>query len=177
MQDNSFEEHKRRFRLEEGLLILLLLLSLIGIAITNFSAEDGYGYWLIMVLVFALLAISISWLQSKNRDIDLGSIAKEQSLHWLSTVLIASGAFFLQKSGRLDEFSASLVVLLILALATMLDGIRIGWQFSLVGFFLAACAVIVAFVEQFMLACSGLAILIVAATIAWEIWMHKRAYQ
>jgi len=87
------------------------------------------------------------------------------------------GAFLLQQSGRLDETSASLVVLLILALATMLDGIRIGWQLSLVGFFLGACAVLIAYLEQFMLVAGLLAIVIIACTIIWEIWTHKRAYR
>lgn len=175
--DSQFVEHRRRFRIEEGIFILLLLLSLLGIGITHFSPEDGYGYWLMMVLVFGLLAVLITWLQAKKTDIDFAAIVKEQTLHWATSLLVVGGAFLLQKSGRLDESSASLVVLLILSLATMLDGIRIGWQFSLVGFFLGACAIIVAYLEQFMLASSLLALAIIACTILWEIWIHKRAYQ
>lgn len=177
LEENQFVEHRRRFRIEEGIFILLLLLSLVGVGITDFSPEDGYGYWLMMVLVFGLLAILVTWLQAKKSDIDFAAIVKEQTLHWSTSLLVVGGAFLLQKSGRLDETSASLVILLILSLATMLDGIRIGWQFSLVGFFLGACAIIVAYLEQFMLAAASLAIGIIAVTILWEIWIHKRAYQ
>lgn len=177
MQDNQFIEHRRRFRIEEGILILLLLLSLGGIGVTHFSPDDGYGYWLMMVLVFGFLAVLISWLQAKKGEIDFGAIVKEQTLHWTASLVVVGGAFLLQQSGRIDKFSASLVMLLILALATMLDGIRIGWQFSLVGFFLGACAIILAYFEQFMLVASLLAVGIIACTILWEIWIHKRAYR
>lgn len=177
MEDDQFVEHRRRFQIEEGIFILLLILSLVGIGITDFSPEDGYGYWLIMVLVFGMLAVLISWLQAKKGDTDFGAIVKEQTLHWVTSLIVVGGAFLLQQSGRLDESSASLVVLLILSLATMLDGIRIGWQFSLVGFFLGACAIIVAYLEQFMLASALLAIAIIACTILWEVRMHKRAYR
>lgn len=176
-EDEKFVQHRRRFRIEEGIFILLLILSLVGIGITDFSPHDGYGYWLMMVLVFGLLAVLISWLQAKKADTDFGAIVKEQTLHWATSLIVVGGAFLLQQSGRLDESSASLVVLLILSLATMLDGIRIGWQFSLVGFFLGACAIIVAYLEQFMLAASLLAVAITACTIFWEIWIHKRAYR
>ncbi len=175
-QDSQLIEHRRRFQIEEGIFILLLLLSLVGIGITDFSPEDGYGYWLIMVLVFGLLAVLVSWFQSKKGDVDFGAIIKEQTLHWTASLIVVGGAFLLEQAGKLDESSASLVVLLLLSLATMLDGIRVGWQLSLVGFFLGACAIIIAYVEQFMLASALLAIVIITCTILWEVWTHKRAY-
>ncbi len=176
MEDDHSIDHRRRFQIEEGIFILLLILSLVGIGVTHFSPEDGYTYWLVMVLIFGLLAVLVSWLQSKKGDTDFGAIVKEQTLHWTTSLIVVGGAFLLQQSGKLDESSASLVVLLLLSLATMLDGIRVGWQLSLVGFFLGACAIIIAYFEQFMLASALLAILIITGTIIWEVWTHKRAY-
>lgn len=170
-------ENRRRLQIEEGIFILLIMLSLLGIGITHFEPEDGYGYWLFMVLIFGMLAVLITWLKSKQTASDLSHIVKEQALHWFSTLLVVAGAFFLEQSGRIDEFSASLVILLILSLATMLDGIRIGWQLSLVGFFLGACAVILAFVENFMPATSILAIIIISGSIFWELRKHKQLNQ
>ncbi len=113
MQNDQFIEHRRRFRIEEGIFILLLLLSLLGIGITHFSPEDGYGYWLMMVLVFGWLAVLITWLQSKKNGGNSGAIVKEQSLHWACSLIVVGGAFLLEQSGRIDEQSASLVILLI----------------------------------------------------------------
>lgn len=165
---------KRNFHIEEGILIFLLILSLAGIAITDYSPDDGYGYWLIMVFVFALFAILIAWLQSKHNDGDFAEIVKEQSLHWSTSLLVVVGAFLLQKSGQLSPATASLVILLLLSLATMLDGLRIGWRFSLVGLYLGVSSVIRAFYGSIMWLDTLIAIIIVAATFFWGYWMNQR---
>ncbi|MCK4841303.1 MAG: hypothetical protein KAT04_05405 [Methylococcales bacterium] len=174
MQENQYISEQRKFQVEEGILILLLILSLVGIAITAFSPDDGYGYWIIMVFVFASFAILIAWLQSKHKNGEFKEIVKEQSLHWLTSLLVVAGAFLLQKSGQLTAESAGLVILLILSLATMLDGLRIGWHFSLVGLFLGASSVIGAFYQAFIWIDSAIAITIVFLTFLWEFWMNKR---
>jgi hypothetical protein len=79
----------------------------------------------------------------------------------------------LHKSGNLSDIGVSLVILLILALATMLDGMRIGWQFTLLGFFLAAWAVIIAYVKPFIWVCAGLALLVVTGTVLWGLRLRK----
>lgn len=165
----------RHIGLEETVFIILVILSLLGISITDYSPHDGYGYWLMMVFVFAALSIFVSWLQSKTNEQDFGALVKLQLMHWLHTLFIVGSAFLLNKSGQLTDTGASLVILLILALSTMLDGYRIGWQFSLLGFFLAGCAIIIAYVAQFMLACIGLGILVVMATFFWNYWVRKKA--
>ncbi len=178
MQENQLINDQRKFQIEEAILILLLILSLVGNGITDFSPDDGYTYWLIMVVVFGLFAILIAWLQSKKHDVvDFTAILKEQFMHWSASLLIVGGTFLLQKSGQLSEVSASLVILLILSLATILDGIRIGWHFSLVGLFLGISAIVIAYSESFMWINALIAIVIVAATISWEAWITKRNSQ
>ncbi len=174
MSEEAFISKKRKIQIEETILIILLLLSLLGIGITDFSPDDGYGYWIIMVIVFALCAILIAWLQSKKHDVNnFTSILREQFMHWSTSLVVVGGAFLLQKSGQLTETSASLVILLILALATMLDGIRIGWRFSVVGLYLGVSSVVVAYVEDFMWVEILIAIATVVLTIFWEVWLNK----
>ncbi|MCQ8103340.1 hypothetical protein NP590_04405 [Methylomonas sp. SURF-2] len=165
--------HPRHFGLEQAIFIIMLLLSLLGMVVTDFSRHDGYGYWLIMVLVFGVLSIFVSWLQSKRSEIEFGDIVKEQASHWLLTLLIVVAAFLVQKSGQLTETSASLVILLLLAMATMLDGKRIGWQFTLIGFYLAGSAIIIAYVEAFIWACGGLGVAVIIGTFLWKKWVIK----
>ena len=76
---------------------------------------------------------------------------------------------------ELSESTASLMILLILALATMLDGLRIGWQFSLLGFYLAACALMVVYIDSFEWGCAGLAVLVVAGSLLWAIRLSKQS--
>ncbi len=173
---NSLNE-KRQFQVEEGVLIFLLLLSLAGIIITDYSPLDGYTYWLIIVLIFAVLAIFIAWLQDKQHNLDnFADILKEQAMHWGASLLTIGGVFLLQKAELLTEINGTPVILLILSLATILDGIRIGWRFSLVGFFLGISAIVIAYSEYFLLVTSLIALLIVGFTIALEFWLHKKRY-
>ena len=91
---------------------------------------------MIMVFVFALFAITIAWLQSKHRITDFKKILREQSLHWFTSLLVVEGVFSLQRSEHLTPANAGLVIMMILAQSTILDGLRVGWRFSLVGIFL-----------------------------------------
>ena len=169
-QDSTQSQH---FAIEQIVFVVLMIMSLLGMVIMRFSQQDGYAYWLFMVLVFSILSIFVSKLQSKIKDIDFNAIVKEQGLHWLHTLIIVGISSLLHKSGQLSDMGASLVILLILALATMLDGMRIGWQFSVLGFFLAASTVIIAYVELFIWACAGLAIVVIIGTYFWELRQYK----
>ncbi|MDD5579970.1 MAG: hypothetical protein PHY16_11915 [Methylobacter sp.] len=175
MSEDSLIIPKKRFHIEEALLTLLLILSLVGIGITDFSPADGYGYWIIMVFVFALFSIIIGWRQSKHRSVDFKKILREQSIHWSTSLLIVGGAFLIQKSGRIESDDIGLVILLILSLSTILDGLRVGWRFSVVGIFLGVSAVIAVYTEHFLWIELLIALLIVLTTIIWEIWQAKKA--
>ncbi|MGZ8226498.1 MAG: hypothetical protein ACXWT3_07675 [Methylococcaceae bacterium] len=163
-----------KFYIEEIVLILMLILSLLGMWITDFSPVDGYGYWILMVFVFALFAISIAWLQSKHGLSDFKAILREQSLHWFTSLLVVEGMYSLQRAGHFSEEDAGLLVMMILAQSTILDGVRIGWRFGLVGVFLGISAVIAAYTDHFFWIELLLATGIVAATILGEFWTRKR---
>jgi hypothetical protein len=173
MPEDILITEKRRFHIEEAILALLLILSLVGIGITDFSPADGYGYWIIMVFLFGLSAMLIGWQQSKHRSEDFKIILREQSIHWAVSYLVVGGAFLILQSGRIAEAETGLIILLILSLSTILDGLRVGWRFSLVGLFLGVAAVIAAYTPHFLWIELGIAVLIVTATIFWELHLEK----
>ena len=175
MPEDTLITTQSRFQIEEGILILLLILSLVGIGITDYSPADGYGYWLIMVVVFAAFAIFIGWLQSKHRAEDFKLILREQSLHWATSWWVVGGVFLIHQPGRIADDDAGLIILLILSLSTMLDGLRVGWRFSLVGLFLWTSAIIAAYTEHFLWLQMLIAVLIVIGTIFWQFWQEKRS--
>lgn len=175
MSEDPLITTQSRFQIEEGILILLLILSLVGIGITDYSPADGYGYWLIMVVVFAAFAILIGWLQSKHRAEDFQLILREQSLHWATSLWVVGGVFLIHQPGRIADDDAGLIILLILSLSTMLDGLRVGWRFSLVGLFLWISAIIAAYTEHFLWLQMLIAVLIVIGTIFWQFWQEKRS--
>jgi hypothetical protein len=172
LKENNTQRH---FYIEEVILILLLTLSLVGVRITDYSPVDGYGYWIIMVFVFALLAITIAWLQSKHRITYFKKILYEQSWHWLTSLLVVEGVFSLQKTEHLTQENAGLIIMMILAQSTILDGLRVGWRFGLVGIFLGISAIITENTHHFFWIEMIIAVLIVAVTIIIEVWQRKKA--
>jgi hypothetical protein len=173
--DPTLITEKRKFQLEEAILILLLILSLVGIGITDFSPSDGYWYWIAMIVVFCLAAIFIGWMQSKQHFKDFKKLFFEQLFHWCSSMLVVGAAFSLLHSGHLRPDSTGLVILLILSLATFLDGLRVGWRFSMNGLFLGVSAVIVGYVQRFMWIEILLAVGIVGFTFLVDYWRARRS--
>lgn len=158
--NNSTESSNTRSHhlLEDVFLVILILLTMLGIYISDVSSFDesgtadidGYLYWMIMIFVFAISAMLISMVQSKHRMIDFKHILIEQSLHWFGAILALFGVLLLVHAGSLSHESATLVFLLVLSLATYLDGIRIGWRFGLIGNYLGLAAVVMAYSDNFM---------------------------
>ncbi|WP_020482830.1 hypothetical protein [Methylomonas sp. MK1] len=163
---------KRHFVIEQVVFILLIVLSLAGIYITNFNPDDGYGYWLLMVFVFGLLSVFVAWLQSKSSEANFGAVLKAQGMHWLHTIIVVIAASFLNKSGQMTGVAADLVILLVLGLSAMLNGYHVGWEFSLLGFFLVGCAIIIGYIPAFIWASVILAIVIVTASFMRAFWFR-----
>jgi len=167
------QEPKRHFVIEQIVFILLIILSLAGIYITSFNPDDGYGYWLLMVFVFGLLSVFVAWLQSHDTDVSFGEVLKAQGMHWLHTIIVVIAASFLNKSGQLTGVTADVVILLVLGLSAMLEGYHVGWEFSLLGFFLVGCAIIIGYIPAFIWASVVLAITIIIASLMRGLWFRS----
>lgn len=161
--------------MDEAVLIVLVLLSLGGIVVSTFAIQDDYLYWLGMIPVFWLGAILSSWAQVRRTQSDEAHDLKRllwiELLHWGGTLAAVIGVFILQYLQALNDSATALVMLLILALSTYLNGIRIGWRFSLLGVFLGLTAVLTAYVEKFL----PLATLLATALIVFSIYRGRRS--
>jgi hypothetical protein len=155
--------------LEVILLLILIVLSLLGIYIMKSSPSDGYLYWIVMIFIFGMAAMLISFTQAKlSKEHVFRDIWIEQSLHWLGAILAMCGVVLLLQAKNISLESTSLVMMLILSLATYLDGIRIGWRFSLVGNYLGLAMVAIAFLDNFMWVLYLIAIITVALVAVHE---------
>lgn len=168
-ENSTSNETPRGIAIDEIVLIILVVLSLIGMGITHFSPQESFMYWLVMIFTFGIAAMVAGWWQAKEKGHVRGHLIKElfflQSLHWLGSLLTVLGVFVLLQNGRMSNETAGLVILLILGLATFLDGIRIGWRFSLAGVFLSSTALVAALVKNFVPVMIVMGVVVVAATI------------
>lgn len=161
---------KSRPVIEEIIMVVLIMLSLGGIAVMSYHRAEGYPYWIVMVFIFALSAILISFTQAKHNNEDYGDIVKEQLFHWGGTFLALGGVLVLSLDDLdgFNEKTEGYAILLILSLATYLDGLRFSWRFALVGNFLGLTAVVMAYTVYFMWVLYAVALLIIGLVIFWD---------
>ena len=162
----------RSFGAQEVVLLGLVLLSGIGIAVSNVSSGRGFRYWLAMVPVFgALSAVAAAW-EARRRGAGVAPAVAREVLHWAGLAVAVYLIYLLQVSGRLAEDALGPVALLALALTSYLAGIRADWRFCVVGGILACAVAATALIEQFLwvLALPALGIVVVAGLL----WMRSR---
>jgi hypothetical protein len=78
------------------------------------------------------------------------SLVTSQLFHWGSTLIAVMVVYAFFHSGQIQNETVSLVILLILSLSTFLDGIHVGWQFSVIGVLLAISAVIISYLDEYI---------------------------
>ena len=166
--DTKSKKETRKYRLGVETLALMaaFILSVIGIGITDFYPMASYRYWGAMTLILATIGIVLGWAHQKKLNLPVRELFITQMVHWGATMAAIAGVFFLLKAGRLNYENTGLVVLLILALATFLDGYRFSWSFSVLGMMMFISAVIGAYIEQYAwvvliaIVCTAVAIIV-----------------
>lgn len=147
------------------------LISLVGIAITDFSASRSYLYWVAIAPVFAGVSLYAGWARARRAGQTAGDIMLRQLLHWSALPIAVYVVYLMQMTGRLNREDAGLVALLTLALTTFLAGIHFDWRLAVLGVVLAAGALFAALVEEFF----WVFLLAAIPVVAWVVWRGRRA--
>jgi hypothetical protein len=153
---------KRLFGLYEIILIVLILLSMIGIGITDFSPADSRLYWLAMVPVFAAACLILEWSRARGKGQKWTTIVRTQLLIWFGLLLAVLLVYLLLHTGRLDNENTGLIILLLLALTTFFAGIHLGWRLFIVGIFLGVALIGATYLEEFVWMFLIIALVVVA---------------
>lgn len=161
--------------IDKVIYVTLVLLSLLGMAITNFSPADAHIYWLVMTLVFAIAAIITGWHQAADKQAKIKLITS-QLFHWGSTLIAVLVVYAFLHSGQIQNVTVSLMILLVLSLSTLLDGIHVGWHFSVLGILLAISTVIVTYLDEYLWVLAIIAMIFIAIPFLWNktIGHHNR---
>jgi hypothetical protein len=165
-----------KLSLDKIIFIALLVLAMIGVGITNFSPKLSHTYWLGMVVVFGIGALISGRSKVREGETTLKAYVAVHLLHWAGSFLAVIGAYTFIGSGIANLEDTGLMILLMLALATYTDGLRIGWRFSLAGLFLGATAVMIAYIDQFMWIALAVGIILLLFGLYWE-KQRRRAAQ
>ncbi|MGW8188327.1 MAG: hypothetical protein ACWGNK_13700 [Desulfobacterales bacterium] len=141
----------KRYLGSDGIImILLVLLAIVGIGLTDFSPLTSHWYWLAMVVVTGIACIVMEWSRARKKGLSAATIVKKEVFIWLSVLVAVNLVYFLFQSGRLDSENTGLVILLILALATFLAGLRLDWRLCLLGVLLGGALILATYMEEFL---------------------------
>ena len=152
-------------QLFEIIFVILMVLSLIGVGITDFSPARSYWYWFAMAPVFACACLILEWTRFRGEGKSWLSALQTQLLTWFGLLVAVQVVFLLLRAGRLTFESTGLVILLLLALTTFIVGISLGYQLCLLGGFLGLTLLVVAYLEQYVWVVLAVAVLVVVAAL------------
>jgi len=167
----------RKFRAEELIFFAIIILSLIGVAITDYAPTQSWAYWIFMIAALATSAIVIEKLLVPSKELPFAKLLGIQLIHWGATLIAIFISFTFVKTGRMTYEGIGLLILLILSLATFLDGVHVGWRFYLAGTFLGITTVFAAYFEEFMWVVFIVAILSIVFSVYLEKYLTSRRTQ
>lgn len=78
--------------LEEVVLLMVLVLSLIGMGVTDFSPLESYHYWILMILLFALGSFGLGWSRQEHHGRIVKALLVRQLIHWGAPLIHGVGS-------------------------------------------------------------------------------------
>ncbi|MCK9996603.1 MAG: hypothetical protein KAH56_10055 [Candidatus Krumholzibacteria bacterium] len=129
---------------------ILVVLSVVGVAIMDYSVKYGFWYWLAMAVVFGGVSIGLAWKSDQDIPGDQSTRVKKQALHW-GTLIVGIMLIFLMQTAMVFENPSTpgLLALLLLSLTAALAGVHFNWRMAIVGLILAATFVAVVMLEDY----------------------------
>ncbi len=149
----------------EALFLSVVVMTVIGIALTNIAPAASYRYWLLMVGLFAITGVLTGNLRAWEEHRSLFHVTLEQTVHWAVTLLAVLIVHLMLLSGRLTFESTGLILMLLLGQAVALDGFyRTGWRFAVLGLTIMVMALFAAWFAAYvwMIVAGGLLLWLVA---------------
>lgn len=144
-----------------NLFTLRLLLLLIGAYLDYLDQHASHHIWLVEMFLFSAIALAPGYYQFRHHAENLNKFIRPL-LHWTGGLGAVIIIYAYQSSGRLYHEEGDLVVLVVLALTTYLEGMQTGWRGIFTGLFLGFTAICVAYFDSYIGLLITLAVLAIA---------------
>ncbi|HUB65733.1 MAG TPA: hypothetical protein VL996_15020 [Methylocella sp.] len=162
-----------RLWLRELPYIIVLVLTLLGVAYTSISHQPLAGYWEFLALAMGVVCIGTGWLHSPTKEARFRMIWT-QVLHWLA-FLVAMNIVVLSDVQRLlTAPGTGLALLMLLALGTFVAGVHIAWQICILGIIMALAVPAIAWLTSYALFLTLAAAALLGIAVAF-FWRHSDA--
>ena len=153
--------HSTVFWIRELPFVVVLLLTIAGVAYTSFTKKPIVGYWEILAPIIGLVCVGAGWQEAVDRSARLRLVAT-QALHWFAFLLVMNMLLLPSVQRDFTAAATALAVFTLLALGTFTAGIQVlSWQVCLLGLIMALGIPAIAWIEN-----SALIIVLIVASIA-----------
>jgi hypothetical protein len=129
---------------------IMVLLALIGVALSSASNSAAPVYWVSLVPIYGVLCLGIAWARARQEERAVRPEVMRQLLHWLGIGVALALDFMVRGTQVETGKAAGLNALLLLALGCYLAGIHLEWVFILVGVLLSLALVVVTEAEEYI---------------------------
>lgn len=155
--------------------LLVLAMTMIGVAYTSASRRPLILYWEVLALTVFAVCVFAGWKHTEGRDARLRMLWT-QALHWIA-FLAAMNIVLLPGVQRVLTASATgLTLLMLLALGTFVAGIHLSLRICLLGLTMALAVPAIAWLKQSALFLLLATVVLVAIALAvWWIRSGSRA--
>ena len=128
--------------------VVVLVLTLFGVAYTSVTRRPTIVYWEFLVLVTAAACIWGGWRYAPDRKAKIRLIAS-QALHWLAFFVAMNLVLLPSVQNMLNADATGLAILLLLALGTFVAGVHIpAWQVCVLGLVMGVFVPAIAWIEE-----------------------------
>lgn len=160
--------------------IAVLCAAVAGVGLTDFKGLASESYWKWLFIITAL--VTTIW--GLWRDRQLGMIEERNLLYhqvviWGSGLIAMGVIYLLLSTGRLNYETTGLLILLLLALLTFIDGMIVSWKLYLVGLTQLAILLTTTYIESYLwliLLFSAIIILLVILYVVFKIKKLKHPH-
>ena len=134
-----------------GLVVLMLVIAMVGLAIAQAYANAGWVVWMVVVVIYALIGMWLSWKHAPAAHKPRFAQLRAHIYHWFGLLVMIKVLFILEQLEYVKGTTVSDMALMMLALTCYLAGIHLEPIMVVVGIFLAVMAFVAAYFNQYIL--------------------------
>ena len=149
LQPHSQTLMSRSWKIVSAVAVIMVLLALLGVALTNANSTWAPRYWIWLVPVYGVLCIGTAWARAWSDKNSRKIEVIRQLLHWLGIGVALAVEHLIRGTGEETTTAAGLNALLLLGLGCYLAGVHLEWIFAIVGMLLTVILIVIAKAEQY----------------------------
>jgi hypothetical protein len=158
------------FWLRELPFVVVLFLTLFGVAYASFSRQSMVGYWEFLAPVIGLLCVVMGWAHAHDKA-ERWRLVWTQALHWLAFLVAMNLLLLSGVASLLSADATGLTILTLLALGTFVAGVHIqSWQICILGMIMGLGVPAIAWIERsaLLLLLAAVAVVVIGGALWWN---------